>query len=158
MNRFTEELRSVPRIAWVIAVLVYLCLALLLFHVTSDDPSFRNWPSWASLLFYVMIPLLPAIYALLVGYVNVDARRRGMRYVMWTLLAAFVPNALGIILYFVLRDPLMTPCPHCLTPLKPGFAFCPKCGTALAYACPECRKPVEPNWSHCASCGAKVGS
>ena len=50
------------------------------------------------------------------------------------LLAIFIPNALGIILYFVLREPMMTPCPQCSTLVKPGFAFCPACGTKLGAA------------------------
>ena len=30
---------------------------------------------------------------------------------LWTLLAIFIPNAIGIILYFILRDPVPVPCP-----------------------------------------------
>jgi len=81
-----------------------------------------------------------------------------MRSLMWTLLAIFIPNALGIILYFVLREPMMTPCPHCATLVKHGFAFCPACGTAVGKACPQCKRSVEPGWSHCASCGARLGA
>ena len=32
---------------------------------------------------------------------------------MWTLLAIFIKTYIGIILYFLLRDPLPTPCPKC---------------------------------------------
>jgi hypothetical protein len=61
------------------------------------------------------IPPFLLVFVLLIGYVNGDARRRGMRYVLWTLLAIFIPNAIGIILYFVLRDPLMRVCQQCGT-------------------------------------------
>ena len=61
----------------------------------------------------VLFPLLLAGYALLIGYVYGDARRRGMRYVMWTLLAIFLFNGIGIILYFILREPLMVYCSRC---------------------------------------------
>jgi hypothetical protein len=47
---------------------------------------------------------------LLNGYVYADAKRRGMRYVMWTWPAILIPNAIGVILYFVLRDPLLVNC------------------------------------------------
>jgi hypothetical protein len=77
-----------------------------------------------------------------------------MRYVMWTLLAFFIPNAIGFILYFILRDPMQQGCPHCGTSVSHGFAFCPKCGGALAPACPQCRVAVQPEWSHCTKCGA----
>jgi RNA polymerase subunit RPABC4/transcription elongation factor Spt4 len=93
---------------------------------------------------------------LLIGYVNADARRRGMRYVMWTLLAIFIPNAIGIIVYFILREPILRPCPNCSQIVKPGYAFCPHCGCNLAPACPNCRRAVEPGWKNCAACGASL--
>lgn len=156
MKRLREELSIVPPVAWFIAVLAYFGLCLLLVYVTGRDDEMQPWPVWGKTLFCGLVPLPLTIYIVLIGYVNADARRRGMRYVLWTLLAIFIPNALGIILYFVLRDPLMTPCPGCATLLKHGYAFCPKCGEALGNVCLECRKPVESGWSHCASCGAVI--
>ncbi len=156
MKRLIEELRIVSPVAWGIAVLVYCGLAALLFPVTANDTDIAHWPSLAIWLFVLCMPLIVAIYVVLVGYVHADARRRGMRYVMWTLLAIFVPNALGIILYFVLRDPLMIPCSSCAVQIRPGFAFCPSCGAALANVCPGCRKPVDAHWSHCVACGTKI--
>ncbi|HLY19658.1 MAG TPA: zinc ribbon domain-containing protein, partial [Bryobacteraceae bacterium] len=75
---------------------------------------------------------------------------------LWTLLAIFIPNAIGIILYFVLRDPLLAHCTHCGAEARQGFAFCPRCGAPLAAACPQCRRAVEPGWSHCVNCGATL--
>ena len=75
-------------------------------------------------------------FVLLVGYVFADARRRGMKHVLWTLLAIFIPNAIGIILYFILRDPIPVPCPACGTPARKGHAFCAGCGAAVRTACP----------------------
>ena len=77
-----------------------------------------------------------------------------MRYVMWTLLAIFIPNGIGIILYFLMRDPLPRNCVKCGTPGRPGFAYCPKCGASLTQTCPQCRHLIEAGWSHCAGCGA----
>jgi len=59
--------------------------------------------------------------ALLVSCIYLDARRREMRYVLWTLLLALIPNAIGIVLYFVLRDALRVPCSDCGAALRPGF-------------------------------------
>jgi predicted amidophosphoribosyltransferase len=92
-------------------------------------------------------------YVLLVGYVNGDARRRGMNRVLWTLLAIFVPNGLGIILYFLLRHPLTSLCPHCGGPVQPGFGYCPRCGTNLTHFCQRCRHPVQADDIYCSSCG-----
>ena len=155
MKRFREEMSIIPWPAWLIAVCVWVAMGLLMALLPfREDPQLRLWPVALQSL-VICLPGLPlAIYALLVGYVYSDAKRRAMRYVMWTLLAALIPNAIGIILYFVMRDPLARPCPNCGTTAKQGFAFCPSCGAALAKACPNCRSAVEPGWSHCVHCGA----
>jgi hypothetical protein len=159
MSRFNEEMKVIPRGAWATAILAYLAFVVLAFYVfIPNDPNFIGWPGWAPPLFAGVIPLFLGVYILLIGYVNGDARRRGMRYVMWTLLTNFIPNAIGIILYFILRDPLLRGCPSCGTRVSQGFAFCSKCGTALAHACPGCRSAVQPEWSHCTKCGARLGA
>jgi hypothetical protein len=155
MSRFREEMKVIPRTAWIIAILLYFVgLASSWWVFFPHDEDFSYWPRWGLTLFAVVMPLFLMAYVLLLGYVNADARRRGMRYVMWTLLAFFIPNAIGFILYFILRDPLQEVCPHCCTSVSQGFAFCPKCGGALAPACPKCRSAVQPEWSHCTKCGA----
>jgi predicted RNA-binding Zn-ribbon protein involved in translation (DUF1610 family) len=133
---------------------VWLAFFLLMMLVPFRmDPVGNAWPLAGKLAISILpgIPLF--VLVLLIGYVYADAKRRGMRYVMWTLLAALIPNAIGIILYFVLREPLLLNCTSCGTQMRPGFAFCPKCGASLAPACPECRRTVEPGWTHCAHCG-----
>lgn len=157
MTRFREELSVIPWAAWVIAVLACLGVGALMIGIPlRNDPEIQRWPIWLKALLIAGPGIPLGIYVLLIGYVNADAQRRGMRYVMWTLLAALIPNAIGIILYFVLRDPLTMPCPRCAAQLRSGYAFCPKCGAALARACPQCRSAVEPGWSHCANCGATL--
>jgi hypothetical protein len=104
----------------------------------------------------IIPPLLMAGYTVLVGYVYGDARRRGMRYVMWTLLAIFIPNGIGVILYFILRDPMPSYCSKCGASNKQGHAFCPACGANVLPACPQCQRAGQPGWSHCAWCGAKL--
>lgn len=157
MSRFQDEVELVPRPVFAIGVCVWLAFFLLMILLPfQHDPQLREWPLLAKLALSVLpgIPLF--LIVCLIGYVYADSKRRGMRYVMWTLLAALIPNAIGIILYFVLRDPLPVPCPRCGAQLRPGFAFCPKCGGPLSLACPQCRRAVEPGWSHCASCGAPL--
>jgi hypothetical protein len=69
-----------------------------------------------------------AIWILCVGYVNADARRRGMPPILWTLIVVFIPNLLGFLLYFALRRPIALPCPHCGQPTTAGQRFCSWCG------------------------------
>jgi hypothetical protein len=157
MSRFRNELDLVPRPAFAAGVCVWLGFFLLMMLVPFRiDPEGRSWPLVGKLA-VAILPGLPLFaMALLVGYVYADAKRRGMRYVLWTWLAALIPNAIGIILYFVLREPLLINCTQCGTQVRPGFAFCPKCGASLALACPQCRRPVEPGWTHCVHCGASL--
>jgi len=148
MNRFRDELRVIPTVAWVLAVVCWLgAMAFVAFWEADDGP----WVFWALLM--TIPPLFFAIGILLIGYVNGDARRRGMRHVMWTLLAIFIPNAIGIILYFIMRDQPLKKCPKCGNSIPGGFAFCPDCGGEVTQSCPSCRRSIEAGWSHCPSCG-----
>jgi len=159
MNRLRENLAIVPRPAWVIAVLVYAAFALLAYFVLiPGDKELSGHGPAGRFLFAFGLPVFLFVLVLLIGYVNGDARRRGMRYVMWTLLAIFVPNAIGIIIYFLLRDPLPAPCPGCRAVIRGGFTFCPNCGTALKPHCPQCGRGVEAAWANCPYCGSQLRS
>ena len=114
MSRFTQELRVIPKAAWIVAGFVNLCFTLPLFlSVAPTDPVVGKWPRWGQALCLCAMFLFVVAWVALIGYVYGDAKRRQMRYVMWTLLAIFIPNAIGMILYFILRDPLPKPCPGC---------------------------------------------
>jgi hypothetical protein len=158
MSRFSEEMKLIPTPAKVVAVLIYVLWAIgfWLMFTYSSDPGMSHMPQLgaAALMFLASIPVV--IWILLIGYVNADAKRRGMRYIMWTLLAIFIPNAIGIIVYFILREPKMGPCPNCSQTVRPGFAFCPHCGYNMAPACPSCRRAVEPGWRNCPACGTTL--
>jgi RNA polymerase subunit RPABC4/transcription elongation factor Spt4 len=158
MSRFSEELKIIPKAARIVAVLIYVACVVFftLLFMFSHDQGLQSTPQAAKVALVLAPGLVLAIYILLVGYVNGDAKRRGMRYVMWTLLAIFIPNSIGIILYFILRDPLLKPCPRCSQIVRPGFTFCPHCGTSLLPTCPNCGKGVELGWSNCPQCGTKL--
>jgi len=159
MNRFWKEVGIIPKAAWIVGVSIYLCLTIPLFTwVIPNDHELGKWPviGQAAFVFGVCFLIIP--YIALIGYVFADARRRAMRYVMWTLLSVFIPDAIGIILYFILRDPMPKPCPGCSTPVKAGFTFCPHCGTSLAPTCTNCGRAVEFGWTNCPHCGTKLPS
>jgi double zinc ribbon protein len=163
MSRFDQEWGLVPQAARWIAVLVSLGFVALMAAIFL-------LPAWASgdrHAVYTLVPIfllalsgvVPlALYVLLVGYVWGDAKRRGMNALLWTLLAVFIPSAIGIILYFILREPVPVPCPSCGAPASKGHAFCARCGAAVRRACAQCKRPVEPGWSNCASCGALLAA
>jgi hypothetical protein len=161
MSRFEQEWALVPQAARWIAGLVSLAFVALMAAVFLL-PAFASGDRHAV---YALVPIfllavsgvVPlALYVLLVGYVWGDAKRRRMNALLWTLLAIFIPSAIGIILYFILREPVPVPCPSCGAPARKGHAFCPACGAAVRSACPQCRQPIEPAWRNCASCGASL--
>jgi hypothetical protein len=157
MSRFTKELRVIPNAAWIVAWFAYLCVTVpVFFFVAPTDPEVGKWPRWGQALLIYGTFLFQVAWVALIGYIYGDAKRRQMRYVMWTLLAIFIPNAIGMILYFILRDPLPKPCPGCGHVEKARFPFCPRCGTLLQSTCPKCDKPVEPTWANCAYCGQQL--
>jgi hypothetical protein len=159
MSGFKKELQVIPGIAWFLGVAAYLCMSILLFAVAlPGDRHMREWNPIEKTLFSFGIPLTILVLVLLVGYVYGDAKRRGMPYVMWTLLAFFIPDGIGILLYFILRKPLPKPCPGCSQPVPSGFVFCPHCGTPLQATCPSCGRGVERGWANCPHCGTKLPS
>jgi hypothetical protein len=159
MTRFEQEWALVPEGARLTAVVVCLATVVLMGGIfllpgfLERDPRAILMLSPFFLMTLVGVAFLGA-YVLLIGYVYGDARRRGMNHVLWTLLAIFIPNAIGIILYFILRDPVAVPCPSCGTLARKGHAYCAGCGASVRPACPQCRQPVEPAWRNCARCGA----
>ena len=161
MSRFDQEWALVPTGARWTAVLVTLAFTALMGGIfllpALAEQNTTAFLVLAPIFLLTLLGAVPiAIYVLLLGYVWGDARRRGMSHVMWTLLALFIPSAVGLILYFILRDPVPVPCPSCAAPARKGHAYCASCGTAVRAACPQCRQPVEPGWRNCASCGQSL--
>ena len=152
-----NEMRVIPAVAKVLAVLAYLGVAIGLIAIAiPQSHGTSGLPKGGQIALGLFAAAIPAIYILLLGYIYGDARRRRMRYVVWLLLAIFVPNAIGVILYFILRDPMPVFCPQCGATVKSAFTFCPQCATALQPTCAQCKRPVERTWSHCPNCGTAI--
>ncbi len=151
------ELKIINKAAWPLALTVLLLWVLFavphfaeVAKIKHDGP---RMPLWLLLNF---AGLVMAAYVVLVFYVNADAKRRQMNRVLWTLLVIFVPNAIGFIVYFILRQPIASPCPKCRSLVRQDFLVCPACGHGLAPACPTCHRAVEAGWANCAYCGTKL--
>jgi hypothetical protein len=156
MNRFRDELKVIPVPAWILAAALYVAIAIGCFQFFGQnyaDPAGKVLRAILTLSAPLLIVWLP----LLIGYIYADAKRRGMRYVVWTLLAIFVPNLIGILLYFLLREPLSNPCRSCGDPKGAAQAYCPSCGAASGRVCPQCGRGVQPGWKNCVNCGTNLG-
>ena len=146
--------QTIPWTAKLIAVGVAVVIAVVLIIVFIVKP--EDAPLTAKLLLPPLVGLFVAFYVLLVGYINGDAGRRGRNRLLWTLLVIFVPNALGFILYLLLRKAPQIPCPQCSNLVKPDFLFCTKCNYQLRPTCPQCRRALSTGDPFCPYCGQAV--
>ena len=94
-----------------------------------------------------------ASYVLLVGYVSRDVKRRNMPAGLWMLIVGVMPGGIGAVVYFLLRQPVLMPCPHCSTELTSNVHFCPQCQFQLAPVCGRCFRGVQITDVYCIQCG-----
>jgi RNA polymerase subunit RPABC4/transcription elongation factor Spt4 len=155
MSGLRSELSIIPTWAWILSAVIALALAVGM--PTAIELSDANAPPIAlSLGLGLFMGVMLGTVGLLIGYVNGDAKRRGMRSALWTLVAIFVPNGLGFLIYFLMRDPLRLPCPSCGQLVQAAFNYCPSCHHALKPVCPSCGKGLAPEHTFCPYCGASI--
>lgn len=156
MSSFVGRLKIIPRPAWIVGFLLSAVLVLpIMIGPMRSDREVREWPAVAKIALISVVPIFLVAYCALVGFIYADARRRRMRHVMWAWLA-LVPYFVGVILYFILRDPLPTPCPRCGTDVPQTFAFCPGCGASVHPTCSQCGKSLQREWVNCPHCGTRI--
>lgn len=156
-SHFRSELAIIPPVARVIAVLVFVVMQICLLGLLPHYVHSRDVPPMPALvLISIAGGIVVAIIILLVGYVCADSKRRGMNSLLWTLLVIFVPKALGFIAYFLLRKPLLIPCPNCGSEIGSDFRYCPKCGHALTPSCSHCGRSISGDYVCCPYCGKPV--
>ena len=153
-TRSKDEIHIFAPWAYYLFTLVLLTVAVLFVTVVGRD---HNAPRLViRCLMGILAGTVLGCYAVLIGYINQDSGRRGMSRVLWTLMAIFVPNGLGIVLYFVLRKPRTAHCPKCDAEVEPGFSFCPRCQNRLQPTCPHCQRSVDPGNKFCPYCGGAL--
>jgi endogenous inhibitor of DNA gyrase (YacG/DUF329 family) len=150
-----QELKIIPTWAVILAVVLFAGWEGI-FHGVLVPRDVHPMPLPLQLFFGFLSASVFAFLTLMVGYVNSDAKRRGMNRTLWTLLVIFVPNAIGFIIYFLMRQRLMVYCPHCGATANPEFNFCPKCQFELHPACPRCHRTIEPGAAFCPYCSADL--
>lgn len=152
------ELKFIPAAAWAVAgvvLLLWFAVAVPLILGTVR-PGPGEPPVWLLGAILAFAGIVLGIWVAMIFYVNADAGRREMNRLLWTLIVIFVPNAIGFIVYFLLRRPIASLCPKCRALVQPDFVYCPACGQALAPSCPACHRSVETGWASCAYCGVKL--
>ncbi len=146
--RFWQEFKLVPR--WLIWTVVVFA------------PELKDQPALASLALFGIVTAVSLIFTIIVfmtGYVNKDAKRRGMHSGLWTFLVlVLMPGyfVLGFIIYLLMREPLPYNCPQCGATVGARFNFCPNCKCNLHPSCPNCKREVAETDKYCAYCGYDV--
>jgi hypothetical protein len=166
--RFREEFRIVPRWLKVLCIVLYILaitIGVTIVHYSPDSrPSeLRDNAAVATLAVIGIITgisILFACFLLMLGYVNKDAKRRGMNSTLWTLLVLVLsPGYVGIgfIIYFLIREPLPYPCPRCSQLVGPRFNFCSNCKCDLHPSCPNCKHEIAETDKFCPYCAYELG-
>jgi len=167
--RFWEEFKIVPRwLIWTVVVLFVIAqglgLAINLTGVNGEifPPELRDHPALASLAMAGIITGVSLVFAVLiflVGYVNRDAKRRGMNSALWTFLVIVLWPAyfaIGFIIYFLMRQPLPYNCPKCAATVAARYNFCPNCKYNLHPSCPQCKQEVVESDKYCPYCAQEL--
>lgn len=149
-----REIKIVPLWAWILAAIVFVA-SQWFFNISMAHQA-HPVVAWARPLLGILAGIGGGAYLLLLGYVNRDAKRRGMSPTLWTLVAILIPNALGILLYFVLRQPLSSGCPQCGSHVQVDFNFCPRCHCKLSLVCQGCQRPIRREDVYCPYCGTSL--
>jgi RNA polymerase subunit RPABC4/transcription elongation factor Spt4 len=152
-----QEIKLIP--GWSVVLAVVLFLGMQWLFMGYIWPSEQNPPPLpVQILMTTFAASILAFFVLLIAYVNKDAGRRGMSRTLWTLIVIFVPNGIGFIIYFVVRQPLLLNCPQCGNIVSPGVNFCPSCRFSFSPTCPQCRSAVNPGDAFCPRCGLDLGA
>jgi len=162
---FRDEFRVVP--SWLVRVVTFLYgLALavvtylavthrqLLLDPLVDQPTAVRILAMAGIVTAIAIPA--AAFIFLIGYIGGDAKRRGMSPTLWVVVSIFIPYLIGIIIYFLVREPRSQPCGRCGQTISARFNFCPNCQFNVRPNCPQCRREVYPDDRFCPYCGSNL--
>lgn len=145
-----DDLRLIPWWSIVLAIAGFIG-AQYLFHGVLPHHKHEMLPmrllmgySWGTLV---------ASYILLVGYVSQDVKRRNMPKGLWILIVVVMPGGIGAVVYFLLRQPVLSRCNHCSTEIASTYNFCPQCQFQMAPVCGQCFRGVQITDVYCTQCG-----
>jgi hypothetical protein len=145
-----HELEMIPRWSMVLAVIVFIAVQYLFHHVLPHSK--QNQLPMRILMGYSWGTAI-ASYVLLIGYVSRDVKRRAMSAKLWMLLVLVMPGGIGAVVYFLLRQPILSRCPNCSTQIDATCNFCPQCQFQTAPVCGRCFRDIRITDVYCKQCG-----
>jgi len=150
-----EDERMIPVWSIVVATAAFV-LVEYYFWLVLPDQQHHPPPLGFRIYFNLSWGALAALYFLMVGYVSKDAPRRAMSSRFWIVICFVMPCGIGAVLYFLLRQPVVSRCPACSTHVQSDFHFCPQCDYQLTASCGNCFRTVRATDQFCTRCGHEL--
>jgi hypothetical protein len=146
-----DELRMIPRWSIVLAIVVFAAMQYVFFRVMPNPHHPAPLPM--RMMMSYAWGTMWASYVLLIGYVSRDVKRRGMSAGLWMLVCVVLPGGIGAVVYFMLRQPVLSRCPNCSTSIAATYHYCPQCQFQMSPVCGECHRGVKITDVFCTQCG-----
>jgi magnesium-transporting ATPase (P-type) len=105
--------------------------------VSSSGLVYMMLPAWNEVMsedpvWYVvagsLIVLLLSMYTVIAIFIYKDATRKKMNVWLWVTAVIYVPNFIGLLLYFIVRRQHARRCTRCGGSMGKDFEYCPYCG------------------------------
>lgn len=151
-----NDARLIPAWSIILASAAFIAVEYYFWMVLPATRHHAPPPIGFRIYFNLSWGLLAALYFLMIGYISKDAPRRSMSSRFWMLLCFVMPGGIGAVLYFLLRQPLVSACPACGTFVQNDFHFCPQCNYQLTASCGNCFRTVHATDQYCTRCGHEL--
>ncbi len=152
-STFADEVRLIPRWSVAMALLAFVVVEYFFWVVMPANRPHPPAPIGFRIYFALSWGALASLYVLMVGYVSRDAPRRAMSLRFWIAICVIMPGGIGSVLYFLLRQPIISRCPSCGTRIQADFHFCPQCACQVSASCGKCYRSVTMTDLYCVHCG-----
>lgn len=104
--------------------------------------------------------LVAFFFSVLGAIIYKDAQTYGLPPLKWALIAVFVPNLIGVVIYLVARSKIEKAlyCSNCMHPVEKDYNLCPNCATVFENICQVCKKALKSEHEICPYCGSTISS
>lgn len=118
-------------IFWAITFIFLMCFAVMGYMMVS----YTNEVMSDDLVWYIVIctlmVLLFLMYIVLAVVIYKDASRKKMNVWLWMTAVMYIPNFVGLLLYFIVRKQHQKNCTSCSRSVGRDFEYCPYCGKLI---------------------------
>lgn len=153
-----DDERMIPVWSIVAASVAFLAVEYYFWMIAPAHHHHRPSALGFRIYFNLSWGTLAALYFLMIGYVSKDSPRRAMSTRFWMFICFVMPAGSGAVLYFLLRQPIVSRCPACGTHVLSDFHFCPQCNYRLTASCGNCFRTVRATDQYCTRCGHEIAA